>query len=95
MTKKRQVGCAILVLASFGLAPARAEDNLRVMLEAARKLEFFLPENRAFLLVKQEPVTAPVAVIFGYADNATACEAVALTLSTSGRDGIFKCQPIY
>lgn len=100
MIKRRHIIAVMPVLAVFNSMPAyaeRVEDNLQVMLEAARKLEFSSADEgaRAFLLVKQEVVTAPVAAIFGYADNGDACEDLALTLSTSGRDGTFKCQPIY
>jgi hypothetical protein len=96
MDMKRKILGAILLLVS--VAPSNADsvdDNLQLMLGAARQLIFVTPGNRAFLLVKQETVTAPVAVIFGYGDNGVACEELALTLSTSGRVGTFKCQPIY
>lgn len=87
-----------LALTPF-LSPAAHADwvevNVEIMQEAARKLDFSPNANRAYLLVKQETFIAPVAVIFGYGDNASACDALALTLSTSGRDGTFKCQPIH
>ena len=88
-----------IILAIVLAAPAayadRVDDNLQIMLDAARQLDLALPEDRVFLLVKQETTVAPVAIVFGYADNGAACEALAMTLSASGRDGTFKCQPIY
>jgi hypothetical protein len=73
----------------------KAEDNLDVMIDAARKLVFALPENRAYLLVKQESFASPVGVIFGYVDNAAACEDIAEALSNPMRVGTFKCSPIF
>ena len=79
------------IIATYSFAPApiwadRVNDNLQIMLTAARQLHFDLPDERAFLLVKQETTVAPVAVIFGYADNAAACEACLLYTSPSPRD---------
>jgi hypothetical protein len=92
-------GILAVVFAAQTLFPSDAkadpDDNLQVMLRAARQLKFSLPENKAFMLEKQGYVVSEVAVIFGYVDNAAACEALALTLSTSGTDGTFKCHPIY
>ena len=65
------------------------------MLEAARQLEFVAADERAVLLVKQGLIVSPVAVIFGYANNGTACEELALVLSNSGQAGTFKCHPVY
>ncbi len=73
----------------------KADDNLDIMIEAARKLAFILPENRAYLLIKQETILSPVAVIFGYADNAVACEQIAEAASALLRAGTFKCSPIF
>lgn len=93
------VSAAILGLAlSSGGINADADQNIQIMIDAARKLtwEAWMGENRANLLVKQETVVAPVAVIFGYADNAVACEAIARALSqTKSGAGTFKCQPIF
>jgi len=73
----------------------KADDNLDIMIEAARKLAFILPENRAYLLIKQETIISPVGVIFGYADNAVACEQIAEAASALLRAGTFKCSPIF
>ena len=77
---------------------ADPDSNIQIMTDAARKLTWYSWEadNRANLLVKQETEIAPVAVIFGYADNSAACEALANALSMpTARAGTFKCQPIY
>lgn len=98
MGMKQKILGAILLLVSAAPSSAdRVDGNIQIMLGAARQLDFDTSgiDNRAFLLVKQETAVAPVAVIFGYADNSDACEKMAFTLSASGRDGTFKCQPIY
>ena len=79
-----------------GAILADADQNIQIMIDAARRLTWdaWMGENRANLLVKQETMVAPVAVIFGYADNAVACEAIAHAL-TEARVGSFKCQPIF
>ncbi len=84
----------VLMLAASPAYADRVDDNLQIMLDAARQLDPALPGDKVFLLVKQETTVAPVAIVFGYADNGAACEALAMTLSASGRDGTFKCQPI-
>ena len=86
---------ALLALASVPARADRVDGNLQLMLEAARQLEFVAADERAVLLVKQESTVAPVAVIFGYANNGTACEQLALVLSNSGQAGTFKCHPVY
>lgn len=85
-------------LALLGGVPAQADridNNLQILLDAARQLEFSFPEDRAFLLIKQETIVTPVAVVFGYGDNGRACEELASALSASGSVGTFKCAPIY
>lgn len=92
------------VMGLFGLAVspagtyADADRNEQIMAAAAQQLtwESWAADNHAYFLVKQETILAPVAIVFGYADNATACEALAHSLSQpSARVGTFKCQPIY
>jgi hypothetical protein len=81
-----------------GAIHADADQNTQTMIDAARQLtwEPWQGDNRAQLLVKQETVVAPVAVVFGYADNAVACEELARALSQpTSRVGTFKCQPIF
>jgi hypothetical protein len=80
-----------------GTVNAEPNQNAQIMIDAARQLKWdsWMGDNRANLLVKQETVLAPVAVIFGYADNAVACEALARTLSQSPGLGTFRCQPIF
>lgn len=80
--------------------PAAAEDrvdrNQRIMIEAARKLEFTGAfDGRAYMLLKREAGGSPVAVVFGYVDNAAACDEIAEALSNPLRVGTFKCAPIY
>jgi hypothetical protein len=77
------------------LAQDWPEENVRTMIQAARSLKFGVPENRAFILEKQETVVAEVAVIFGYGDNRSACQEIADILIASRRAGTFKCHPIY
>lgn len=81
-----------------GPVHADTDQNLQIMTDAARELTWddWMDENRANLLVKQETIVSPVAVVFGYADNAVACEALARALSQSQTGvGTFKCQPIF
>jgi len=89
--------CAAVVglTLTSGASLADPDQNVSVMVEAAQQLSWDY-ENRAYLLVKQEVAVAPVAVVFGYGDNAAACEELALALSDPrSRAGTFKCQPIY
>ncbi len=89
---------ALGVLANWAVAKAedRVDRNLRIMLEAARKLELSkAADGYAYLLIKQETAEAPVAVIFGYVDNDAACEELAEILSEAPRGGTFKCSAIY
>jgi hypothetical protein len=74
-------------------AADRVDDNLQRMLEAARQLEY--ADGNAWLLEKLETIRAPVAVVFGYADNEAACRQIADLLSASGQAGTFECVPIY
>ena len=85
----------ILVLSGSSAQADRVSDNVRIMIDLARKLELSTKEGQAFRLVKQETMVAPVAVIFGYGDNKIGCEELALALSNSGRVGTFKCEPVY
>ena len=96
MTKRIFALTALLVVICLPqLAAADADKNLETMIEAARQLEFALPENRAYLLVKNETIESPVGVIFGYVDNRAACQEIAEALSNPVRVGTFQCQPIY
>jgi len=83
---------------SSGEIHADADQNLHIMNDAARQLtwEAWMGDSRANLLVKQETIITPVAVVFGYADNRVACEAIARALSQPrSLVGTFKCQPIF
>lgn len=86
---------AIMALMTLPASAESVEDNLQRMLEAARGLSFEDPPARAFLLEKLATMRSPVAVVFGYADNAAACDEVASALSASGTAGTFQCSPIY
>jgi len=96
MTIKVGICAAIVALAlTSGASLADPDQNVSVMVEAAQQLSWDY-ENRAYLLVKQETTVAPVAVVFGYGDNAAACEELARALSQpTSMAGTFKCQPIY
>ena len=69
--------------------------EFQALLRAARSLKFSVPENRAFILEKQETFPTEVAIVFGYADNRSACQSIADILIASRREGTFKCHPIY
>jgi hypothetical protein len=77
------------------------EGNRQVMLDAARSLMWPEPPlgaepNRAYLLVKTQTIRAPIAIIFGYADNAAACEELARDLSTAANArGFLSMQDLY
>jgi hypothetical protein len=92
--------CATILglMLTSGAAHADPDHNLQIMIDATRQLTWddWIGDNLANLLVKQETIVTPVAVIFGYVDNAVACEALAHALSQpqSGL-GTFKCQPIF
>ena len=74
----------ILALGAHQIVQAQqyseADQNEEIMAEAARNLHHSLPENRAYFLEKRETVKSQVAVIFGYVDNAAACEQIASIL---------------
>ncbi len=74
---------------------SRVDQNVEVMVDAARKLRFALPENRAYFLEKSATIRSEVAVFFGYMDNAAACEQIARILSESLNVGPFACHSIY
>ena len=98
--KTRSGFCATIfaITLNSGALYADAAHNTQIMIDAARKLNWddWMGDNHAYFLVKQETQVAPVAVIFGYADNATACETLASALSQpQARAGTFKCQPIF
>lgn len=96
----KDCACTIVlgITLTSGVAHADTDHNLQIMIDAARQLSWdeWMGNNLAYLLVKQETLLAPVAVIFGYADNAIACEGLANALShPSAMSGTFKCQPIF
>ena len=98
--KLKTLYCAAILglTLSAGAVLADTDENIQIMIDAARQLTWddWVGENPANLLVKQETIVAPVAVIFGYVDNTTACEAFAHALSQSQTGvGTFKCQPIF
>jgi hypothetical protein len=96
MTTRLMIALAALLLCCEPMsAQSNADRNVQVMVQAARSLKFSLPEDKAYMLVKQETVVSEVAVIFGYADNRSACEQIAAVLSSSLRAGTFRCQPTY
>lgn len=92
--------CASILGMTLASGPMRADtdQNIQIMTDAAQRLtwEAWMDKNPANFLIKQETIEAPVAVVFGYADNATACEALARALSQSQTGvGTFKCQPVF
>lgn len=76
--------CCLLGTTAFA---DQVEENLQLMLEAARDLEFAepysAPGNRAFVLVKTVPLRAPIGVIFGFGDNEAACLEIASDLTAA------------
>ena len=89
----------ILALGAHQIAQAqqysKVDQNVEIIADAARKLHFALPENRAYFLEKRATIRSEVAVFFGYLDNAAACEQIARILSESLNVGPFGCRPIY
>jgi hypothetical protein len=95
------VAAIVIVLQNLPtMAQGRTDRNLSIMLDAARQLEYALPENRTYLLIKRtillgEQIVSPVAVVFGYVDNHDACEQIAVGLSAAALDGsTFECDAI-
>lgn len=89
----------MLIFAAFvgpqtNIARADSDENLETLIEAAKKLEWATPENKAILLIKQETVVAPVGLIFGYVDNAAACAEIIEALNNPVRIGTFKCESV-
>ncbi|MGX9351429.1 hypothetical protein ACS3QZ_09505 [Shimia sp. W99] len=86
----------LMVICLPQLAAADPDKNLETMIKAARELEWALPENRAYLLIKNETIESPVGVIFGYVDNRVACQEIAEALSNpAARVGTFQCHAVY
>ena len=90
----------LVVIAAAQSSPAgNSDQNLKIMIDAARKLEHSLPENRAYLLIKRETIRSEIGVIFGYTDNDAACRQIAKVLSEGISGGqyprLFECAPIY
>lgn len=57
-------------------------------------MNYSIPENRAFFLVKEGLVSSRTAVIYGYADNESACEEIALALAASPNFMSYHCESI-
>ena len=57
-------------------------------------MSYSIPENRAFFLVKEGLGLSRIAVIYGYADNESACEEIALTLAASPNFMSYHCESI-
>ncbi len=76
--------------------PARPLRNLQKMVTAAQSLErSMFADGYTYMLVKQGTVRSPVAIMFGYLDNAVACEEIADILNEAETAGTFKCHPIF
>ena len=73
----------------------KERQNIQSLIDAARLLKFSVPNNRAYILEKQETTVTEVAIIFRYGDNRSACEQMAEILGASKRAGTFKCHPVY
>lgn len=82
-------------LAMTTTTTADAQSNLQLALDAARKMEWVLDENRALLLIKRETIRSVVGLVYRYADNEAACEQIARVLSQSGTVGTFVCDAVY
>ncbi len=96
MLRKLLVAISIVFAMTLqGSAQNRADSNVKTMVNAARTLKYAIPTNRPYILEKQKTVASEVAIIFGYADNRSACEQISEVLISSLRVGTFKCYPVH
>ena len=92
--RKTKVLLFPLALTMATSAFADTSNNLQHALDAAKKMEWALEGDKAFLLIKRGLVRSEVGLIFGYADNERACEEIAIALSRSGTAGEFECDAV-
>lgn len=93
--RKLILSLALAFVLSSSVIFADPVSNVEIMRDAARKLEWSDPENRAYYLIKNETIVSVVAIIFGYWDNAAACKDLADALSNPVRVGTFDCSPVF
>lgn len=67
--------------------------NDRIMLDASARLHFTVSGNEAVALGKIGSPSSIVAMVFGYADNVSACNELAIILNGAGTEGQFACVP--
>jgi hypothetical protein len=83
-------GLAIALASQPVSANEVADENERIMEEAAASLTPFLPENRAYMLARRSdpdvPFWSEVAVVFGYTNNKEACTLIAEAMQNSSRE---------
>ncbi len=100
----RSILIAAVLLSAQAANAERVTTNIQKVIEAARTLEW--PEEpldqRAYLLVKTQSMRSPVALVFGYADNAQACDELATDLSRAANAraaspiaDLYVCDAIY
>ena len=86
------------ILISASASAQNVDRNLNLAIKAARDMRFpgpiNVPDNRAYILEKFLFTPAEVALIFGYADNRTACEQIAEVMTRTLRAGTFRCHPV-
>ena len=82
-----------------GVKIAKQDENVTAMAAVAKNLKFSEPGNRAYFLVKRNmiertSIDAPVAVFFGYVDNAGACRDIENAMTPALSSGSYHCEPI-
>lgn len=97
LDKKTVLAAMAIMLTPFLGACDRngsAHENDEIMRSAAKKMSYSMPENRAFFLVKEGLGHSRTAVVYGYADNESACEQLALALGASANFLTYHCEII-
>jgi len=92
----------VLILAACEPSGADADDNEKIMEDAARSLSLAIPGNRVYMLEKTSGAAAlpgvrsKVAVLFGYGDNGSICKKIAgyLMEQPGARGGQYECNAI-
>ena len=94
----------VAVISANASRADRVDDNLQMLLQAARQLEWAddSPSKSAYLIVKMQTIKSPVALVFGYFDNFQACRElvddlnVQVSLRSSGSNSeLYVCEAVY
>ncbi len=97
------VALSAVVVALVTCEPNSAEDNEKIMENAARSLTFSFPGNQAYMLEKINSdaslfpgLRSKMAVLFGYGDNRFICKELAeyLTQRSDARGAEYDCNPV-